>query len=73
MAALSMTSGVLVAPVLAAQAAYLPTTRPRLLALVLVTLAIWLACFTGWHVNSPSRSLRDALAQPRWHLTHVRL
>ncbi|WP_321898270.1 hypothetical protein [Paraburkholderia heleia] len=60
MAALSMVSGVLVAPVLAIQAAYLRTTRVRLLVITLATAAIWLAYFTGWHSNSPSGGLRDA-------------
>ncbi|MEM5450550.1 hypothetical protein [Paraburkholderia guartelaensis] len=61
MAALSMVRGVLVAPVLAIQAAYLRTTRVRLLVIALATAAIWLAYFTGWHSNSPSGGLRDAL------------
>ncbi len=61
MAALSMVSGVLVAPVLAVQAAYLRTTRVRLLVMALATLTIWLTYFTGWHSNSPSGGLRDAM------------
>jgi hypothetical protein len=61
MAALSMVSGVLVAPVLAIQAAYLRTTRMRLLVIAVLTAAIWLAYFTGWHSNSPNGGLRDAL------------
>lgn len=61
MAALSMVSGVLVAPVLAVQAAYLRTTRVRLLVIALATVAIWLTYFTGWHSNSPSGGPRDAV------------
>ncbi|WP_233880406.1 hypothetical protein [Paraburkholderia flagellata] len=61
MAALSMVSGVLVAPVLGVQAAYLRTPRMRLVVIALATVAIWLTYFTGWHSNSPSGGLRDAV------------
>lgn len=74
MAALSMVSGVLVAPVLAVQAAYLRTTRTRLLVIALAAVAIWLTYFTGWHSNSPSGGLRDAVAhQPLGVLLYVLL
>ncbi|WP_321912931.1 hypothetical protein [Paraburkholderia sp. J11-2] len=61
MAAFSMVSGVLVAPVLAVQAMYLRTTRVRLLVIAVATVTIWLTYFTGWHSNSPSGGLRDAV------------
>ncbi|WP_231957380.1 hypothetical protein [Paraburkholderia tropica] len=61
MAALSMASGVLVAPVLVVQAAYLRITRKRGLVLVLATLAIWVGYFTNWHSSAPNGGLRDSL------------
>ncbi len=61
LSALSMASGVLTAPVLVAQAAYLRTTYARGAALVLATLAIWLAYFTHWHSSAPNGGVSDAL------------
>ncbi|WP_321783620.1 hypothetical protein [Paraburkholderia sp. J94] len=61
MAALSMASGVLVAPVLLVQAVYLRTTRMRGLLLVLATFAIWLAYFTNWQTQAPNGGLHNSL------------
>ncbi|MFM0113499.1 hypothetical protein [Paraburkholderia nemoris] len=62
-AAYSMSSGVLVFPVLIAQAIY-RRLRPRdLAAICAVTVAVWVAYFVGWHKSASSGDLTASLSE----------
>ncbi|WP_144144867.1 hypothetical protein [Paraburkholderia sp. BCC1884] len=62
LAAYSMSSGVLVFPVLIAQAVYVRLKPRELVLLTAVTVAVWLAYFLDWHKSPSSGDLTTGLS-----------
>ncbi|WNC89083.1 hypothetical protein RI103_15515 [Paraburkholderia sp. FT54] len=62
-AAYSMSSGVLVLPALIVQALYVRLKPRELLAIVVVTVAVWVAYFIDWHTPGSSGNLIDGVRE----------
>ena len=60
-AAFSMSSGLLVLPVLLVQAVYLRFPLRKILVVAAIAIVVWIVYFTGWHATSGDGSLTSGL------------